>query len=133
MNFRNYIDEAKQAIEFRDKVHCASQDEQIAVGTDHINWIIKIVERLAKETTTQTVKHDDAKLESLLKQNAELTSALEAEHDARVKAERIAEVKGNPYRHAPDRPMKYTDALRHINAPVEPHPLLATQQSETKQ
>ncbi len=44
-----YINEARQAIEFRDKVRDATQDEQIAVGTDHINWIISIVERLANE------------------------------------------------------------------------------------
>ncbi|WP_312126516.1 hypothetical protein [Brevundimonas sp.] len=41
------LQDAKDAVAFFDKVRAATQDEQIAVGTDHHNWLQSAIRRLA--------------------------------------------------------------------------------------
>lgn len=46
------IDELKESLEFFDKVKQSSQEEQIAVGTDHWNWL----ETAARKVVTEKEK-----------------------------------------------------------------------------
>ncbi len=48
------LENAKAAVEFFDKVQASSSDERIAVGRDHVDWILTACRAcgvLAKEST----------------------------------------------------------------------------------